>query len=94
MAETSVTKKKIGSLLSISHDKDVDGLNSAAIVWRYAKSKDLDFSMELTDYGSFERVFSSIVTRRNTLIIVTDLGMDDSALDAVIAGLSRAISQV
>jgi len=93
MAEKSVTKKKIGSLLSISHDKDVDGLNSAAIVWRYAKSKDLDFNMDLTDYGGFERVFSSVATRRNTLIIVTDLGMDDSALDAVVAGLSRAISQ-
>ncbi len=93
MAEKSVTKKKIGSLLSISHDKDVDGLNSAAIVWRYAKSKGLNFDMDLTDYGGFVRTFSSVAARRNTLIIVTDLGMDDSALDAVVSGLSRAISQ-
>jgi len=93
MAEKRLTKKKIGSLLSISHDKDVDGLNSAAIVWRYAKSKGLDFDMVLTDYGGFVRTFSSVATRRNTLIIVTDLGMDDSVLDAVVAGLSRAISQ-
>ena len=37
----SKTVRKITSLHSISHDKDVDGLNSAAIVWRYAKSKGL-----------------------------------------------------
>ena len=85
--------KKITSLHSISHDKDVDGLNSAAIVWRYAKSKGLDFSVTLTDYGAFEPVFSSIATLRNTLIVVTDLGMDDSTLDTVIASLTRAISQ-
>ncbi|MGY5872561.1 MAG: DHH family phosphoesterase [Candidatus Thorarchaeota archaeon] len=85
--------KKITSLHSISHDKDVDGLNSAAIVWRYAKSKGLDFSVILTDYGAFEPVFSSIASRRNTLIVVSDLGMDDTTLDTVIKSLSRAISQ-
>ena len=43
---------KISSILSISHDKDVDGLNAAAIVWRYAKSKDIEYNVVLTDYGS------------------------------------------
>ncbi len=87
------TVKKFTSLHSISHDKDVDGLNSAAIVWRYAKSKGLDFSVTLTDYGSFEPVFSSIASRRNTLIVVSDLGMDDTSLDIVVTSLTRAISQ-
>jgi len=85
--------KKITSLHSISHDKDVDGLNSAAIVWRYAKSKGLDFSVNLTDYGSFEPVFSSVASRRNTLIVVSDLGMDDNTLDTVVTSLTRAMSQ-
>ncbi|MGY5879860.1 MAG: DHH family phosphoesterase [Candidatus Thorarchaeota archaeon] len=85
--------KKITSLHSISHDKDVDGINSAAIVWRYAKTKGLDFSVTLTDYGGFDTVFSSIASRRDTLIVVSDLGMDDTTLDTVVTSLSRAISQ-
>ncbi|MFW9808204.1 MAG: DHH family phosphoesterase [Candidatus Thorarchaeota archaeon] len=85
--------KKITSVLSISHDKDVDGLNSAAIVWRYAKEKGLEFKALLTDYGSFEQVFSAIGKRRDTLIIITDLGMDDTIIDVVQAGLTQAISQ-
>jgi oligoribonuclease NrnB/cAMP/cGMP phosphodiesterase (DHH superfamily) len=83
--------KKISSLLSISHDKDVDGMNSAAIVWRYAKSKGLEFNVVLTDYGAFEQVFSSVASRRDTMIVVTDLGMDETTQDVVINGLSRAI---
>ncbi|TFG33106.1 hypothetical protein EU528_01235 [Candidatus Thorarchaeota archaeon] len=89
----SKTVRKITSLHSISHDKDVDGLNSAAIVWRYAKSKGLDFSVTLTDYGAFEPVFSAIASRRDTLIVVSDLGMDDTILDTVVTSLTRAISQ-
>jgi uncharacterized protein len=89
----SKTVKKITSLHAISHDKDVDGLNSAAIVWRYAKSKGLDFSVTLTDYGGFEQVFSSIASRRDTLIVVSDLGIDDTTIDIVVPSLSRAISQ-
>ena len=85
--------KKITSLLSISHDKDVDGLASAAIVWRYAKTKNLDFKAILTDYGSFEQVFSAIAKKRDTLIIITDLGMDDTIIDIVQKGLTKAISQ-
>lgn len=85
--------KKITSLLSISHDKDVDGLNSAAIVWRYAKTKGLEYDVILADYGSFEQVFSKAASRRHTLIIVTDLGLDDSSLEHAQKGLSRAISQ-
>lgn len=85
--------KKLTSLHSISHDKDVDGLNSAAIVWRYATSKGLEFSVTLTDYGSFDPVFSSIASRRNALIVVSDLGMDDTSLDTVVTNLRRAISQ-
>jgi oligoribonuclease NrnB/cAMP/cGMP phosphodiesterase (DHH superfamily) len=80
----SKTVKKITSLHAISHDKDVDGLNSAAIVWRYAKSKGLDFSVTLTDYGGFEPVFSSIASRRDTLIVVSDLGIDDTTVDIVL----------
>ncbi|TFG98384.1 hypothetical protein E4H12_06235 [Candidatus Thorarchaeota archaeon] len=91
-SETAVVKK-ITSLHSISHDKDVDGLTSAAIVWRYAKSKGLDFSVTLTDYGAFEPVFSSIASRRDTLIVVSDLGMDDTTSDIVGTNLNRAIAQ-
>lgn len=85
--------KRITSLHSISHDKDVDGLNAAAIVRRYALSKGLDHSVTLTDYGAFEQIFSSVATRRETLIVVTDLGMDDTTLDYIINCLNRAISQ-
>ncbi|MHA2323627.1 MAG: hypothetical protein ACXACG_18535, partial [Candidatus Thorarchaeota archaeon] len=81
--ESEPKVKKITSLLSISHDKDVDGLNSAAIVWRYAIAKGLDFKAILSDYGSFEQVFSAIAKRRDTLIIITDLGMDDTIVDVV-----------
>ena len=84
---------KLKSLLSISHDKDVDGLSSAAIVWRYAKSKNMDFSVMLTDYGSFEQVFSKVAKRRDTLVIITDLSVDDSLLDVISDSLSRATSQ-
>ncbi len=91
--ESEAKARTISSLLSISHDKDVDGLNSAAIVWRYAKAKNLDFKAILTDYGSFEQVFSTIGKQRDTLIIITDLGMDDAIIDVVKAGLTRAISQ-
>ena len=91
--ENETTTKKITSLLSISHDKDVDGLNSSAIVWRYAKAKGLDFRAILTDYGSFEQIFSTIGKQRDTLIIITDLGMDDTILKVVKTGLTRAVSQ-
>ncbi|MFW9925687.1 MAG: DHH family phosphoesterase [Candidatus Thorarchaeota archaeon] len=91
--ENAQKAKKITSVLSISHDKDVDGLNSAAIVWRYARAKNLEFKAILTDYGSFEQVFSAIGKQRDTLIIITDLGMDDTIIDVVQAGLTRAISQ-
>ena len=87
------TVRKITSLHSISHDKDVDGLNSAAIVWRYAKSKGLNFSVTLTDYGAFEPVFSKMAARRNTLIVVSDLGMDETNLDTILSSLTRAINQ-
>lgn len=89
----SSTPKKVESVLAISHDKDVDGLSAAAIVWRYAKSKELKCDVILTDYGAFEQVFSKVAGRRNTLIIVTDLGLDEFTLEPVIAGLSSAISQ-
>ncbi len=91
--ESEQKTKRISSLLSISHDKDVDGLNSAAIVWRYAKAKDLEFKVILTDYGSFEQVFSFIGKQRDTLIIITDLGMDDTIINVVETGLTRAIAQ-
>lgn len=91
--ENATKAKKITSLLSISHDKDVDGLNSAAIVWRYAKEKGFDFKALLTDYGSFEQIFSTVGKQRNTLVIITDLGMDETTLEMVKAGLERAVSQ-
>ncbi len=84
---------KIDSLLSISHDKDVDGLCSAAIVWRYAEKKGLKHDVMLTDYGGFNQVFSKVSLYRNTLIIITDLGMDEAELDTVKNGLSRAVAQ-
>jgi oligoribonuclease NrnB/cAMP/cGMP phosphodiesterase (DHH superfamily) len=91
--ESEPKAKKISSLLSISHDKDVDGLASAAIVWRYAKTKNLDFKAILADYGSFEQVFATIAKQRDTLIIITDLGMDDTIIDVVQKGVTKAISQ-
>ncbi len=90
--ENESKTRRITSLLSISHDKDVDGVTSAAIVWRYAKAKGLDFNVILTDYGSFDQIFSNVAKRRNALIIVTDLGMDETVLEIVNAGLTQAIS--
>ncbi|MHA2188938.1 MAG: DHH family phosphoesterase [Candidatus Thorarchaeota archaeon] len=83
----------IESIFSISHDKDVDGLNAAAIVLRYARSKDLNHEVLLADYGAFEIIFSQVAVLRNALIIVTDLGMDDSVLEVIKSSLERAISQ-
>ncbi len=93
MSNTSGAKAKVNSLLSISHDKDVDGLSAAAIVWRYAKSKGLDFDVILTDYGSFDQVFSNVANRRQSLIVITDLGIDENSLAPAIDGLSRAMAQ-
>ena len=76
MSKTPDAKSRLTGLLSISHDKDVDGLNAAAIVWRYAKAKGLKFDMILTDYGSFDQAFSKVAKRRHTLIVITDLGID------------------
>ncbi|MHA2378924.1 MAG: DHH family phosphoesterase [Candidatus Thorarchaeota archaeon] len=92
-SDSSEKSTKLSGVLSISHDKDVDGMNSAAIVWRYAKSKGLEFSVMLTDYGSFEPVFSKVAKRRDTLVIITDLSVDDSLLDLISDSLSRATSQ-
>ena len=92
-ANTNTEAIKLTSIHAISHDKDVDGIASAAIVWRYAKSKGLEFSVTLTDYGAFEGVFSSVAFRRNTIIVVSDLGVDNTTLPPVIAGLTRAVSQ-
>ncbi len=93
MSTEKTLKRKMDSLLSISHDKDVDGLASSAIVRRYALSRSLEFDVILTDYGNFQDVFAAVALRRNTLIIITDLGMDDLVLDFIISSLERAISQ-
>ncbi|MHA1925557.1 MAG: DHH family phosphoesterase, partial [Candidatus Thorarchaeota archaeon] len=93
MSNTPGAKSKLTALLSISHDKDVDGLNAAAIVWRRAKAKGLKFDMILTDYGSFEQAFSSVAKRRHTLIVITDLGVDENSLTLAIDGLSKAVAQ-
>lgn len=85
--------KKLQSVFSISHDKDVDGLCAAAIVARYAKQKNLDFDVLLTDYGSFDYAFSKVTGLRDTLIVVTDLGLDANYLEAVQNALSKAVSQ-
>lgn len=92
-SEETGKKRRLDSLLSISHDKDVDGLNSAAIVWRYAKSRNLDFDVILTDYGGFSDTFSAVAVRRNTLIVITDLAMDENQLNSIISALKRAVSQ-
>ncbi|MFO7836929.1 MAG: DHH family phosphoesterase [Candidatus Thorarchaeota archaeon] len=91
--EPTRKKRRLDSLLSISHDKDVDGLNSAAIVWRYAKSRELDFDVILTDYGGFSDTFSAVAARRNTLLVITDLAMDENELDSIMSALKRAVSQ-
>jgi oligoribonuclease NrnB/cAMP/cGMP phosphodiesterase (DHH superfamily) len=93
MSNIPGAKTKFESLLSISHDKDVDGLNAAAIVWRYAKSKGLHFDMILTDYGYFDQAFSKVTKRRQSLIIITDLGIDENSLELAIDSLSRAVTQ-
>ena len=85
--------KMIDALLSISHDKDVDGLSAAAIVWRYANSKGLKHEVVLTDYGAFGQVFGKVSLYRNTLIVITDLAMDESEMAAIVDGLSKAVSQ-
>lgn len=84
---------RISSVFSISHEKDVDGLLSAVIVSRYANSKNLKYGFTLTDYGQFESVFPRAASMRNSLIVVTDLGLDDHSIDIVTASLSKAIAQ-
>ncbi len=84
--------RRIGSCFSISHDKDVDGVASAAIVWRYAKKKGLDHDVVLTDYGSFESAFSRVRDLKDTLIIITDLGLDDKSCDTILPDLKTAVS--
>ncbi|MFW9862685.1 MAG: DHH family phosphoesterase [Candidatus Thorarchaeota archaeon] len=93
MSKAPGAKSKLTGILSISHDKDVDGLNAAAIVWRYAKSKGLKFDMILTDYGFFDQAFSKVARRRHTLIVITDLGIDENSMNLAIDGLSKAITQ-
>ncbi len=89
---TTVTMSKITGLFSISHEKDLDGIASAAIVQRYARQKGLLYSVLLTDYNVFGSAFSTVASLKNTLIVVTDLGMDVKSLDTVISSLSAAIS--
>ncbi len=86
-------KNKVNALHSISHDKDVDGINAAAIVKRYAMQKDIRHSLALTDYGGFDQAFRDVSRLRNTLIVVTDLGMDEEALALVLPSLRSAVSQ-
>ena len=86
-------KKRMESLFSISHDKDVDGIASAAIVWRYAISKNLEHRLMLTDYGGFDQAFGKVAAMRNSLIVVTDLGMDEPAMNQAMPLLSQAVSQ-
>ncbi|MHA1248138.1 MAG: DHH family phosphoesterase [Candidatus Thorarchaeota archaeon] len=94
MTDSGTAKaKRLKSVFSISHDKDVDGLASAAIVWRYALKKGLQHDVVLTDYGSFEAVFAKLAELRDTLIIVTDLGLDDTSRPSVIKALRKAIAQ-
>ncbi len=89
---TRTASPRFTQCFSISHDKDVDGLVSAAIVWRYAKKKGLKHSLELTDYGSFESAFKRVAELKNALIIVTDLGLDDTSRDTVVGILRRAVT--
>jgi oligoribonuclease NrnB/cAMP/cGMP phosphodiesterase (DHH superfamily) len=86
-------KKRMESLFSISHDKDVDGIASAAIVWRYAISKNLEHNLMLTDYGGFDQAFGKVAAMRNSLIVVTDLGMDEPAMNQAMPSISQAVSQ-
>jgi oligoribonuclease NrnB/cAMP/cGMP phosphodiesterase (DHH superfamily) len=94
MTESGESKTaRIGSILSVSHEKDVDGIMASAIVSRYAKSKGMKFDVILTDYGSLELVFKKIGSRKNSIVVITDLGMDENLLSQVTSGLKRAISQ-
>ncbi len=88
---SKATAPRYAHCFSISHDKDVDGLASAAIVWRYAKRKGLKHQVALTDYGSFEFAFKRVAELKNALIIVTDLGLDDNSRGTVIAILKKAV---
>jgi oligoribonuclease NrnB/cAMP/cGMP phosphodiesterase (DHH superfamily) len=93
MSSKPSSNNKLDALYSISHDKDVDGINAAAIVWRYAMQKNLTHDVVLTDYGGFDQAFKDVARLRNTLIVVTDLGMDEEAMGLVIPRLRTAISQ-
>ncbi|NWF96072.1 MAG: hypothetical protein HXY34_07990 [Candidatus Thorarchaeota archaeon] len=94
MTETTERKSPaISALASVSHDKDVDGLASAAIACRYAKKNGLPYAVSLTDYGSFGNAFSTVAGLRNTLIVVTDLGIDIESVGLVSEALRRAVAQ-
>ncbi|MEM2141984.1 MAG: DHH family phosphoesterase [Candidatus Thorarchaeota archaeon] len=93
MSNESGVSAHIQSIRSVSHDKDPDGVCSAAIVCRYAKRKGLSYSVTLCDYGDLAETFAALATLRNTLLVVTDLGVDARSLPAVLEALRRASSQ-
>ena len=57
------------------------------------EAKGLKFDMILTDYGSFDQAFSKVAKRRHTLIVITDLGIDENSLNLAMDGLSKAVAQ-
>jgi len=93
MTEKKEPKLQVSAVRAISHEKDLDGLSCASIVWRYAQRKGLVYNVTLTDYNAFEQVFPTFAGLRNTLLVVTDLGMDMSSLDTAIDSLSKAAAQ-
>ncbi len=89
---TTTIAGKITGVFSISHEKDLDGIVSAAIVRRYANKMRLAHSLMLTDYNVFESDFSAVSSLKNMLIVITDLGFNIKSLDSVLSRLNDAIS--
>ena len=86
-------KRKYSSVLIISHKKDPDGICSAAISIRYAKKKGLNYKTLFLDYGDFENYFPALRTYHDTLILITDLGLDNSSEELVLNILASMARQ-
>ncbi len=90
---TSDKSKKYSKVLIISHAKDPDGICSAAISIRYAMKKNMEYKTLFLDYGDLEEYFPNLKSYHDTLVLITDLGIDKSSEKVVLSTLSSLAKQ-
>ncbi len=90
---TKSKSKKFSKALIISHAKDPDGICAAAISIRYALKKGLEYKTLFLDYGDIELQFPLLKSHHDTLVLITDLGIDQSSAKIVLSTLSTLAKQ-